>query len=80
MEIGRVELNHKGEILEVTPRQSSGETNNFNHGSLIVNMLQDANSLLKDQLFRRMSINFQGLEYLVTLTEEKIIVVLRQPA
>lgn len=75
MELGTLEMSLAGEIKEAT-----GEVENLEieKRQLMVRLLEDAGVALGDESFRRLVVAFSGYEYLLTVTKDSILAILRQ--
>ena len=72
---GYLEMDLKGNLKTVTGEFESWDDSRRNY---ILSMLEDAGFILGEETFRRLVLEFRGYEYLITITRENIMVMLRQ--
>ncbi|CAG9334137.1 unnamed protein product [Blepharisma stoltei] len=75
MELGTLELDLKGSI-----KNSSGELEGWpeENRKRVLTMLEDSGALLGSDSFRRLVVAYTGYEYLITITRDSILVLLRE--
>ena len=72
--LGYLEMDLKGNLKTAT-----GELESWDEAkrSFVLAMLEDSGFILGEETFRRLVIEFRSYEYLVTITRENIMVMLR---
>jgi hypothetical protein len=72
--LGYLEMDFKGNMKTVSGEFESWDDTKRNY---ILSMLEDSGFLLGEETFRRLVIEFRSYEYLITITRENIMVMLR---
>jgi hypothetical protein len=75
--LGYLEMDLKGNLKSVTGELETWDEVKRNS---VLAMLEDAGYVLGEETFRRLVLEFRGYEYLITLTRENILVMLRENA